>query len=83
MRATTTMTSIFSVKFFTYLLMGAGSLADLPFYGVAIVAALIGLNIGNALAQRLDQRTFRKVLLCVMLLSTCLLYAASFGLTAH
>ena len=82
-RATTTTTSIFSVKFMTYLLLGAGSLSDLPLYGVAIVAALIGLNIGNAIAQRLNQKVFSRVLLGVMLLSTALLYAASFGLTAH
>lgn len=82
-RATTTVTNIFSVKLLTYLALGAGSLHDLPLYGVAIVAALIGLNVGNALAARLDQRAFGKVLLGIMLLSTCLLYAASFGLTAH
>jgi uncharacterized membrane protein YfcA len=74
---------MFSVKFFTYLLMGAGSAHDLPLYGVAIGAALIGLNIGNGLAQRLDQKAFGRVLLGVMLLSTCLLYASSLGLTAH
>ena len=82
-RGCTTVTSMFSVKFLTYFFMGAGSVADLPLYAVAICAAYVGLVIGNALAQRLNQKAFGRVLLGVMLLSTCLLYASSFGLTAH
>jgi uncharacterized membrane protein YfcA len=82
-RATSTTTSIVSVKLLTYLFMGAGHTSDFPLYGVAIVCALIGLNVGNAITKVLDQRAFSRVLLGVMLLSTCLLYASSFGLTIH
>ncbi|BDA49843.1 hypothetical protein COCOBI_14-4630 [Coccomyxa sp. Obi] len=82
-RATMTTTSIVSVKFFTYLFMGSAQLSDVPLYCVAIISAYIGLNIGNAAAKRMNQQAFSKVLLAVMLLSTCLLYASSFGLTEH
>jgi uncharacterized membrane protein YfcA len=82
-RATSTTTSIVSVKLFTYLFMGAGSWSNLPLYGVAFVCALVGLNVGNAITKCLDQKAFSYVLLGVMLLSTCLLYASSFGLTSH
>lgn len=80
-RATMTTTSIFSIKFFTYLFMGCASWSDVPLYCLAIVCAYVGLNVGNAAAKRMNQKVFSKVLLGIMLLSTCLLYASSFGLT--
>lgn len=55
-RATMVTTSIVSVKFFTYLFMGSASMSDVPMYCLGIVSAYIGLNIGNALAQRLNQQ---------------------------
>ncbi len=73
---------LFSVKFFTYLILGAGSWSNLPLYGMAIVCSLIGLNIGNIISKRLDQRMFSNVLLGMMLVSTLLLFAASYGLTS-
>ena len=82
-RATQTTMGLVSVKFFTYLLLGAGSWSNLPLYGMAIVCSLIGLNIGNAISKRMDQRMFSNLLLGIMLLSTALLYAASYGLTGR
>ena len=82
-RATQTTMGVVSVRFFTYLLLGAGSWSNLPLYGMAIVCSLIGLNIGNAISKRMDQRMFSNLLLGIMLLSTALLYAASFGLTGR
>ncbi len=55
-RATMVTTSIVSVKFFTYLFMGSANMSDVPMYCLGIVSAYIGLNIGNALAQRLNQQ---------------------------
>lgn len=49
-------TSIVSIKFFTYLFMGSAHTSDIPMYCLGIVSAYIGLNIGNALAKRMNQQ---------------------------
>ena len=43
-RATSTTTSLVSIKFLTYLFMGAGSWDDLPLYIVAITCSVTGLQ---------------------------------------
>lgn len=82
-RATQTTMGCLSVKFFTYLLLGVGRWSNLPLYGMAIAIALVGLNIGNAISKRMDQRMFSNLLLAMMLVSTILLYCASYGLTGR
>ena len=44
MRATSTTTNLVSIKFLTYLFMGAGSWDDLPLYIVAITCSMTGLQ---------------------------------------
>ena len=44
MRATSTTTSLVSIKFLTFLFMGAGSWDDLPLYIVAITCSVTGLQ---------------------------------------
>ena len=82
-RATQTTMGCLSVKFFTYLILGAGSWSNLPLYAMAIAISLIGLNIGNAISKRMDQRMFSNLLLGMMLVSTILLFCASYGLTGR
>ena len=43
-RATSTTTNLVSIKFLTYLFMGAGSWDDLPLYIVAITCSVTGLQ---------------------------------------
>lgn len=40
-------------------------------------------QVGAWLAGRLNREAFSQVLLGILLLSTCLLYASAFGLTGH
>ncbi|CAL5220614.1 g2656 [Coccomyxa viridis] len=82
-RATQTTMGCLSVKFFTYLLLGVGKWSNLPLYGMAIAISLVGLNIGNAISKRMDQRMFSNLLLAMMFVSTILLYCASYGLTGR
>ena len=40
-------------------------------------------QVGAWLAGHLNREAFSQVLLAILLLSTCLLYASAFGLTGH
>ncbi|KAK9828094.1 hypothetical protein WJX81_003675 [Elliptochloris bilobata] len=82
-RATSTTTNLVSIKFLTYLAMGAATWDDLPLYLVAITCSVTGLQAGAWLAGRLNREAFSRMLLGILLLSTCLLYASAFGLTGH
>ena len=62
---------------------GVGKWSNLPLYGMAIAISLVGLNIGNAISKRMDQRMFSNLLLAMMFVSTILLYCASYGLTGR
>ena len=43
-RATSTTTNLVSIKFLTYLALGAATWDDLPLYAVAIVCSVSGLQ---------------------------------------
>lgn len=67
----------------SYIVMGVFRRTDMPLYGAAAGAAMVGVALGNVLAGRMDQQAFSRVLVCIMVICCLLLLAAAAGLTTH
>ncbi len=65
----------------TYIVMGVFRRTDMPLYGAASSAAMVGVALGNVVAGRMDQQAFSRVLVCLMVICCLLLFAAAAGLT--
>lgn len=73
--------SVLQFRVIAYALTGSFTRDDLALYVAVSVAGLVGLCLGSHLASRMDQATFSKVMVALMLLCCVLLFASSAGLT--
>jgi uncharacterized membrane protein YfcA len=73
--------SVLQFRVIAYAMTGIFTRADLWLYVAVSVAGLAGLCLGSHLASRMDQATFSKVMVVLMLLCCALLFASSAGLT--
>ncbi|KAF6252440.1 hypothetical protein COO60DRAFT_1553080 [Scenedesmus sp. NREL 46B-D3] len=73
--------SVLQFRVIAYALTGIFTRQDLLLYAAVSVAGLSGLCLGSHLAARMDQATFSRVMVVLMLLCCALLFASSAGLT--
>jgi uncharacterized membrane protein YfcA len=75
--------SVLQFRVIAYAMTGIFTRADLWLYVAVSVAGLAGLCLGSHLASHMDQATFSRVMVALMLLCCALLFASSAGLTGN
>lgn len=83
-RATNSIMTMVNPRFVVYAVLGQFDWSnDWGIYLYASALSLVGIVIGNALAGRISQHVFDWGLIVLLLVSTLLLYATAFGITAN
>lgn len=78
-RGTNAFIEMFAVRLITYYYMGLLRQSDLQLYFVACSAATLGVVVGNQISGKLNQQAFRRVLLVLMVMCSCLMFVSGFG----
>lgn len=78
-RATNAVMALAQDQWIGYYLMGMLHQSDIWLYAVCGATAVVGLLIGHSAQKLMDQRFFNRVMMMLMLVCACLMFAAAFG----
>lgn len=78
-RATNAVMALVQDQWIGYYLLGLLHLSDIWLYVICGVTSIAGLMIGHSAQKLMDQRFFNAVMMVLMLVCACLMFAAAFG----
>lgn len=78
-RGTNAMLNVLQFRILVYAGMGMFKWSDAGLYGATSAGSLVGLAIGNALAARIDQQAFSRMMVALMLVCCVLMFASAAG----